>query len=179
MNAGWTLRRRERREGTQPKPRPPPYCHWCPWIQFPRVNLKQQQSVPTWYLWRRKGFERAKSLELLSWEYSLRPPIDACHTPLPAIAPRAARSSVATSVPFGCLPFTRNEPLALKRRGSRGPKCPLAANSPLLPMVWPGRAKLPTFLQFHQQSYYFWIQFLNFAAGFTSCGFSSKTSGHQ
>ena len=143
----WTLRRRERSEGTHPSPRPPPYCHWCPWNQFPQANHNRKTS--TWYLCRRNGFERANSLELLNCEYSLWPPIDACHTPLPAIAPLEAKSPEATSVLFGCLPWTQNDPLALKRRGNMGPKCPLAASSPLLLMARPGRTKLPTSLQFY------------------------------
>ena len=118
-------------------------------ISSSKPQQKNVTSVSTWYLWSKNGFERANSLELLSCEYSLWPPIDACHTLLPAIAPLEAKSPEATSILFGCLPWTQNDPLALKRRGNMGPKCPLAASSPLLLMARPGRTKLPTSLQFY------------------------------
>ena len=66
------------------------------------------------------------------------------------MAPLAATSPEATKVLFEGLPFRLNEPLPLRMRGKMGPKCPLAANKPMLVMIvkrsW-NWVWLPTYLQ--------------------------------
>ena len=61
--------------------------------------------------------------------------MDDSQSPLLAMASLAATSLEATSVLFEGPPFRLNEPLPLRMRGRMGPKCPFAANKPLLVMI--------------------------------------------
>ena len=74
--------------------------------------------------------------------------MDDSQSSLLAMAPLAATSPEATKVLFEGLPFRLNEPLPLRMRGRMGPKCPFAANKPLLVMiVMRSRNWLPTYLR--------------------------------
>ena len=61
--------------------------------------------------------------------------MDDSQSPLLAMAPLAATSPEAIKVLFECLPCRLKELLPLRMRGRMGPKCPFAANKPLLVMI--------------------------------------------
>ena len=74
--------------------------------------------------------------------------MDDSQSPLLAMAPLAATSPEATKVLLEGLSCRLNEPLPLRMRGRMGPKCPLAANKPLLVMIVKRSQNwLPTYLQ--------------------------------